>query len=98
MKEPVIYYWLKFMCLYNANQTVLCGDRSAHQATVVLVVGILRVRLFPFLSVAVIVMITWVQGFLGLVDEAAAAADCAQGQLGHRGEQGGPETCPLVVG
>lgn len=81
------------MCLYN--QTVLREDRWAHRDTVVLVVGVLRVRLLPFLSVAVVVVITWVQGFLGLVDEAAAAADRAQGQLGHRGEQGGPETRPL---
>ncbi|KAG7274892.1 LOW QUALITY PROTEIN: hypothetical protein CRUP_014677 [Coryphaenoides rupestris] len=74
------------------------GPEERGMATVILVVGILRVRFLPFLSVAVIVVITWVQGFLGLVDEAAAAADRAQGQLGHRGEQGGPKTRPLGWG
>ena len=61
----------------------------AHQATVILVVSVLLVRLLPFLSVTVFVVVTWVQGFLGLVDEAAAASDGAQSQLGHGREQGG---------
>lgn len=42
-----------------------------------------------------VIVIAGVQGLLRLVDEAAAAADSAQSQLGHWREQGGAQTCSL---
>lgn len=68
-----------------------------HNDAVVLVVSVLLVRLLPFFSVAVVVVISGVQGLLWLVDEAAASTDGAQSQLGHRGQQGGPQTRPLGI-
>lgn len=55
---------------------------STHQATLIFIIGILLMQLL--LPVAVVVMVARVEGFLRLVDETSAAANCAQSQLGHR--------------
>lgn len=57
------------------------GEIYAHYATVVFIVSILLMWLL--LSVAVVEVIAGVERLLRLVDEAAAATDRAQSQLGH---------------
>lgn len=57
------------------------GQMYTHYATVIFIISILLMWLL--LSVAVVVVIAGVQRLLGLVDEAAAAPDGAQSQLGH---------------
>lgn len=68
---------------------------TTHQPALVLVVGVLRMWLLPFLPVAVVKVIAGVQRLLRLVDETAAAADRAQSQLGHGREQGRAQTGSL---
>lgn len=64
------------------GQASVTGQTCTHYAAVIFIIGVLLVWLL--LSVAVVVVIAGVERLLGLVDEAAAATDGAQSQLGHR--------------
>lgn len=75
------------------KRTSLWAGVYTHQATLIFVVSILLMWLL--LSVAVVKVIAGVERLLWLVDETAAATDCAQSQLGHWWEQGGSQTCSL---
>lgn len=63
------------------GQASVMGQMYTHYATVIFIISILLMWLL--LSVAVVVVIAGVERLLGLVDEAAAATDGAQSQLGH---------------
>lgn len=75
------------------RQTSVVGQMYTHYATVIFIISILLMWLL--LSVAVVVVIAGVERLLGLVDEAAAATNGAQSQLGHWREQCGSKTCSL---